>query len=132
MATNSVRFDSELVADSYEYVSPIEHFGVCPVCVKEYKDPVWLSCCHTICRGCLKGKEGQPVMSFENIVCPVCQNATMTTENGLDGLMADTFAKKVAELSKLKKSKQNINKVKCTGECMQVGTISFCMFYKSY
>ena len=117
MATNSTTFDS---VDTFVCVNPIEHFGVCPVCVKEYEDPVWLKCCHTICRGCLKGRDGQPVMAFENIICPVCEAATMTNGNGLDGLMSDTFAKKVAELSKLKKSKQNINKVRCSGECMQV------------
>ncbi|KAI6659107.1 E3 ubiquitin-protein ligase TRIM71-like [Oopsacas minuta] len=127
MATNSDRFENNM--EIYDCVNPIEHFGLCPVCLKEFEDPVCLQCSHTVCRGCLKGRDGQPVMAFEKIVCPICQKATVTNENGLDGLMCDTFAKKIAQLSKLKSSKHNISKIRCTAECMQgrAKAVGYCL-----
>lgn len=111
MATNST--------DIYSCVLPIEQFGTCPACSREFEDPVWLKCCHTVCRGCLT--EG---VGFEKVLCPVCKTATLTNEQGKNGLLVDTFARKIAQLSKLKKSKPNLNRIKCTAECMQVNYTS--------
>ncbi|XP_066517072.1 zinc-binding protein A33-like [Hoplias malabaricus] len=51
-------------------LSPLEQDLACPVCFEIFKDPVILSCCHSLCRtcleqiwrGCLAGRE-----------CPVCR-----------------------------------------------------------
>ena len=101
--------------ENYNCVLSIEHFGSCPACSKEFEDPVWLKCCHTVCRGCLTEE-----VALEKVLCPICKTATVTNEQGKNGLMVDTFARKIAQLTKLKKSKQNLNRIKCTAECMQV------------
>lgn len=52
----------------------------CPVCCEIYKDPVLLTCTHSICKGCLK-TFWESKGSKE---CPVCRTSSSNTEPPLN------------------------------------------------
>jgi hypothetical protein len=57
--------------------SELEHLTSCSICLEPLKDPRFLPCAHTFCRGCLQDVVDKAAESKNShIACPLCQTRT--------------------------------------------------------
>ena len=56
---------------------PLEDIVTCPICQEVYRDPLALSCLHTLCSECIDSiKRKQAGHSRHGIECPICREVT--------------------------------------------------------
>ena len=80
-----------------EFHSCVDQLTKCVICLDFYNDPRSLPCLHTFCLKCIQGycKDKCP---GDNDDCPVCRNAFIIPDNGVEQLRSDVFIKGLADV----------------------------------
>ena len=93
----------------------------CPVCYQLFKNPKYLPCYHSYCKGCLEKMQVQ-----SRIICPECRKEAKVPAGGVKELATNFLINRLVDDLILKKKVDGEQEVKCN-ECNEDDpVVSFC------
>ena len=93
----------------------------CPVCYQLFKNPKYIPCYHSYCKGCL-----EKIQVECKITCPECRKEAELPPGGVKELATNSFINRLVDDLILKKKVDGEQEVKCDECDRDDSVVSFC------